>query len=399
MEDSRAYRVLVNAAAAAAAAAPNRVQVPFGGGSTGRPVRDSYAGACPSGISFILVLIVAALLTTSPLPLVASSPGLRDHWSLSRRLLSESTSGDAAASQHSVAQPAAQPVAHSEDPPYAYSVHGGDWGGVCSEPKSRFQSPVDIVLKDVVNVPALGDLRQRGHYPQVQANVSVYHNNHTFEISFHEDNRIRLPMFDVDKPYNLSDSWDASSYAPNGGSRSKPRAETFHLTQCHLHCLSETEIDGSHFDVEIHCVHVRHGGGEERESVGVWAVFMNRTTGGADCDPYLEKLLAAVPELLHRGPHDLFPVQLPGFSLSHLLPSDGTYFHYYPGSLTTPPCSEGLLWYVFKNPLPICDRHFETISDLVQALNGRKVQNFRQVQPLHGRVMYRWMDPKPDTEA
>ena len=62
---------------------------------------------------------------------------------------------------------------------------------------------------------------------------------------------------------------------------------------------------------------------------------------------------------------------------SGLLPSANIYYHY-SGSLTTPPCSEGLIWSVLDNPTTASDAQIQKLVDLYGA-------NARPVQPLNGR--------------
>ena len=61
------------------------------------------------------------------------------------------------------------------------------------------------------------------------------------------------------------------------------------------------------------------------------------------------------------------------------LPREVQYYHYN-GSLTTPPCSEGVAWFVMKTPI-------EVSAEQVSKLTAVMHQNARPVQPLHDRVV------------
>ncbi|GBG72499.1 hypothetical protein CBR_g12070 [Chara braunii] len=281
-------------------------------------------------------------------------------------------------------------VTHGE-PPYGYHFHGKDWEGNCTKPTSRFQSPIDIVTNQTVPVPGLGDLRKRAHYPPVPFNVSLSHDNHTVKVSFPKGNRLRMPMFRV-PPYNKSLTWPLETYVP-GPTEEKPKAAMFNLQQCHLHTLGEHSIDGVRYDMVAHCVHARTNPAAN-PLIGVFAVFFNRTSENR-CNRFLGKVLAAFPELMQHEAYDLMGVDMHDFSLNEIFPVDGSYFHYYPGSLTVPPCTEGLLWYVFKQPLAMCDLQLRQFKDLVFKLHGDVAGNFREQQPLNGRTVYYWQDPKP----
>ncbi|GBG82221.1 hypothetical protein CBR_g34505 [Chara braunii] len=281
-------------------------------------------------------------------------------------------------------------------PSYDYGKHGHDWPGVCTDPKSRFQSPLDVNVWKVARVQDLGDLRPRADYPRVKGEVSLFHNGRTFEMALDGANTMQLPMFDVE-PYNFSTSWSAKSYIPQAGGYGgiDVVSRTYYLKQCHFHMHSETAVQGKYFDLQMHCVHALKGP-HKAPSHGVWGVFFKRGyySFWDTCNPVLDRVFAALPALARKKPFEILRLDMRGFSLSQLLPEDGTYLHYYPGSLTTPPCTEGLLWYFFSKPLPICARQVNLISDFIYKLNGQGNMNFRELQPLNDRVVYAWGDPK-----
>jgi carbonic anhydrase len=66
-------------------------------------------------------------------------------------------------------------------------------------------------------------------------------------------------------------------------------------------------------------------------------------------------------------------------NVADLLPKDRGYYHFM-GSLTTPPCSEGVKWFVLKKPV-------EASSTQVAAFSKLFGSNARPVQPLHARVV------------
>jgi carbonic anhydrase len=66
--------------------------------------------------------------------------------------------------------------------------------------------------------------------------------------------------------------------------------------------------------------------------------------------------------------------------MNEILPADQRYYQYF-GSLTTPPCSEGVLWLVIKQPLRISPAQYKLFSQQfpfnarpVQAVNGRLIR-------------------------
>ena len=139
----------------------------------------------------------------------------------------------------------------------------------------------------------------------------------------------------------------------------------FHLQQFHFHRPSEERIDGRQSDMSVHLVH-RDAEGR----LAVVAVLLER--GGAQ--PVVQTVWNNLP--LEKG--DEQPAQV-GIDLSQLLPAERGYFTYM-GSLTTPPCSEGVLWMVMKQPVPIS-------SDQLSIFARLYPMNARPVQPAAGRIV------------
>jgi len=121
------------------------------------------------------------------------------------------------------------------------------------------------------------------------------------------------------------------SYAP--GSTLTVDGHAFVLKQFHFHAPSENRINHQSFPLEAHLVH--------EDQSGHLAVFAILYHEGA-ANPLLSKLWDAVPA--KEGETATLPA---GMDVTALLPSDCDYYRYN-GSLTTPPCSEGVWWLVMK---------------------------------------------------
>lgn len=72
--------------------------------------------------------------------------------------------------------------------------------------------------------------------------------------------------------------------------------------------------------------------------------------------------------------------------LSRLLPSYAHSFFRYEGSLTTPPCSEFVLWSVFRNPADISRRQLNVFREAARN-NRRMTNNFRRTKPIKRRLV------------
>ena len=74
------------------------------------------------------------------------------------------------------------------------------------------------------------------------------------------------------------------------------------------------------------------------------------------------------------------------FDLSGLLPLEGQEFFRFQGSLTTPPCTEGLIWNVVTQPLTITQEQFDFIREFVPTDNSRSLQPLNSRSVLAGTV-------------
>ena len=133
---------------------------------------------------------------------------------------------------------------------------------------------------------------------------------------------------------------------------------TFHLASMHVHVHAEHQIDGQLFPAEMHLVHQREDG-----ALGV--VGQIYRLGGPD--PVIQALIDAYPEP-GRSRHAGFTLNAAAF-----VPSDLGYFAY-DGSLTTPPCSEGVSWYVLREIRTVSQEQVNRIAALHNGFNHRPIQ-------------------------
>merc|ERR1711915_360763 len=100
--------------------------------------------------------------------------------------------------------------------------------------------------------------------------------------------------------------------------------------------------------------------------------------------------LNIIIENLHKVNQTDHPATIKGYSLrdifGDMLRQDGFYF--YEGSLTTPPCSEVILWHVFTKPSYISSRQLDVMRSLLAEDKCKMNQNYRNVQPLYSRPVF-----------
>jgi carbonic anhydrase len=149
------------------------------------------------------------------------------------------------------------------------------------------------------------------------------------------------------------------------GSSLKVGERVFNLLQFHMHTPSEEAVGGKRFDMVAHFVH-RDAQGQ----LGVVGVLFKR----GKANPAWESVLAHLPRAGETITVANFKLDLPA-----LLPTDLSYYAF-DGSLTTPPCSEGVSWMVLKTPLTLSGAQLAAFRKLF-------AMNARPLQPGNGRVI------------
>lgn len=133
----------------------------------------------------------------------------------------------------------------------------------------------------------------------------------------------------------------------------------FELKQFHFHVPSENLLNGQSFPMEAHLVHTDQDG-----NIAVVAVLFSEGTA----NPALEKAWAQMP----KKEGDKLALSS-GVSPLGILPANRDYYRYN-GSLTTPPCSEGVRWLVMKNPVSASKEQIEEFAHTMHHPNNRPVQ-------------------------
>lgn len=149
------------------------------------------------------------------------------------------------------------------------------------------------------------------------------------------------------------------------GSAVRINGKSYDLLQFHFHHPSEHLLAGKGFDLECHFVHRDASG-----NLAVVGVFVRPGAANAAIEPIWQ----AMPD--KEGPERAGDVAI---EPAALLPRGREYFRY-SGSLTTPPCSEGVLWTVFKDPIEASPEQIRRFAQLFPV-------NARPVQPLHRRFL------------
>lgn len=146
------------------------------------------------------------------------------------------------------------------------------------------------------------------------------------------------------------------------------RGSTYNLLQIHFHTPSEEKINFRNYAMVAHMVHQNSEG-----QLAVVAVLLDPGVA----NPLIEKIWTYMP--LDVSDQVRMPLDL--LNLNELLPKDQRYYQFI-GSLTTPPCTEGVLWMVFKQPTQISKEQLRLFQQIypynarpTQPVNSRPVRN------------------------
>ena len=166
-----------------------------------------------------------------------------------------------------------------------------------------------------------------------------------------------VPLSIVDNGHTIQVNYPAGSTLTVG-------TNVYTLQQFHFHAPSEENVNGHGYDMVVHLVHADAAG-----HLAVVAVFLNAGTS----NPLLHVLWQNLPT--EKGsPNKVSAVLI---NAKNLLPADRAYYTF-SGSLTTPPCSEGVTWYVLKKPITLSPKQLADFTKLYP-------HNARPIQPTNGR--------------
>jgi carbonic anhydrase len=221
---------------------------------------------------------------------------------------------------------------HKQEQPHAaeWGYEGAEgpehWGALSPRyhlaRDGRAQSPIDLRGAQPDDLPPLG-------FDYHPVSVQLVYNGHS--VQENEDSTSRLVVGDA----------------------------VFALKQFHFHSPSEHTVDGRLFEMEMHFVHEGAAG-----EVAVVSVLVEQGEHNAS----FESMWRELPDREHPERRSGAPV-----GVADLLPADRSYFAYR-GSFTTPPCTEGVRWYVMRRPIQLSAAQLATFRKVIYG-NNRPVQS------------------------
>ncbi|MET1077397.1 MAG: carbonic anhydrase family protein [Pseudomonas sp.] len=225
----------------------------------------------------------------------------------------------------------------AEAPHWDYQGHAdpSHWGELSPDYATcalgKIQSPIDIR-------GAVKGALQPIEFHYQDSHVSLWNNGHTLQVN------------------------------PDPGNFIQVAGTRYDLLQFHFHSPSEEQIEGRAFSMVAHLVH--------KNATGQLAVVAVLLEEGAQDNAFLQPVWSHLPPT----PSEPQPLAEPKLNLTQLLPREQGYYSYQ-GSLTTPPCSEGVSWLVLNHPVTLSPQQHAAFQALFKT-------NARPIQPLNGRVIY-----------
>jgi len=157
--------------------------------------------------------------------------------------------------------------------------------------------------------------------------------------------------------------------------------QQFKLLQAHFHAPSENHINGKSYPLEAHLVHVNEQGGLAVVAVLFEQGALNKGLE-VQTDKYGSRLVVATPSP-NKWLKNIWSVMPSEAGQTHsltemvnvadILPRSHDYYSF-DGSLTTPPCSEGVKWLVMKEIVTISKKQIETFKKVLHEPNNRPIQ-------------------------
>jgi carbonic anhydrase len=145
---------------------------------------------------------------------------------------------------------------------------------------------------------------------------------------------------------------------PAPGSAIELGGRRFELQQFHFHRPAEERIDGRSFEMSLHLVHK-----DAQGRLAVVALLLER----GPPQPVVQQVWNHLPLEVHQEAE-----ARAALDLEALLPADRGYYTYM-GSLTTPPCSEGVQWVVMRHPVTLAPEQIDLFAR-IYPMNARPVQ-------------------------
>ncbi|KAM3856484.1 carbonic anhydrase 4 [Vipera latastei] len=245
------------------------------------------------------------------------------------------------------------------------------WGKLYPECWKNKQSPVNIRTQEVTYNESLKAFNFINYNVKSDRKWSLENNGHTVAVQLDPTGKVELG--------GLSGRFKAVQFHFHWGSKVEKTPSPG----------SEHSIDGERYPMELHIVHIKEEfkdleSARKGKGVAVLGFFIK----AGQKNPNYESLISNLEKIGAKGEK----VEIPAVRLESLIPDekDLASFYRYTGSLTTPGCSEDVVWTLFEEPIELGWEQIEEFWEKVYFDSAKTlpmVDNFRPIQPLGARIV------------
>lgn len=241
----------------------------------------------------------------------------------------------------------------------SYDQHGTDWGGTCSRGKRQSPIPFSRVVKN--------------YDPESQVPFTINYKNSIVSIQ-PNDHSVNAIM------------GDSSNRILGGGLDAEYKLMSFHMHWPSEHAILNDDVRSS---LEFHFVHIKSKykdvpsalASNDGKAIAVLGVFFDV---GKKAHKEVQKLIDETDRINKAGEK---VGNNSGIIIRNLLPSDMDRYYRYEGSLTTPPCSEAVVWTLFTERQTVSQEQVNWFPNVV--LEGKPLkENYREMLSDRHRKIY-----------
>ncbi|XP_049631393.1 carbonic anhydrase 6-like [Suncus etruscus] len=246
------------------------------------------------------------------------------------------------------------------------SLDESQWTSEYPNCAGKRQSPINVRQSNVKFNPKLEPLTLEGYKTQ-QGQFEMINNGHTVQISLPKNMHLKTPSGHKYIAQQMHFHWGGASSEISG---------------------SEHTVDGRRHVAELHVVsyNAKYTSFQEAQNApdGLLVLAALFEVKEYSENTYYSDFINHLKYIKYPGQSTI----LNSIDVRDMLPQNVWHYYTYQGSLTTPPCTENVLWFLLKDPIIISRAQIEKLENsLLDSQNQTLHNDYRKTQPLNGRIV------------